>query len=84
MCFSPDGRSLYDALGPDYSLLRFDPRVNVDGFVQAAERRGVPLAVVDVPMESAYAISIRTSLRWFVRTSISPGAATPSLPIRWR
>ena len=49
----PDGRSLYDLLGPDYSLLRFDASVDVDGLVQAAAHRGVPLVVVDLPAESA-------------------------------
>ena len=44
-------RSLYDALGPDYSLLRFDPRLEVAPLLRAAEHRGVPLAVVDVPEE---------------------------------
>ena len=43
-----DGRSLYDALGPDYTLLRLDPAVPVDGLVQAARERGVPLAVLDL------------------------------------
>jgi len=51
--FLPDGRSLYDLLGPDYSLLRFDPGVDVDGLVQAAAHRGVPLIVVDLPAEIA-------------------------------
>jgi len=51
--FLPDGRSLYDLLGPDYSLLRFDPSVHVEGLVQAAAHRGVPLVVVDLPAESA-------------------------------
>ena len=51
--FLPDGRSLYDLLGPDYSLLRFDPAVEVDGLVQAAAHRGVPLIVVDLPAENA-------------------------------
>ena len=51
--FLPDGRSLYDLLGPDYSLLRFDKAVDVDGLVQAAAHRGVPLTVVDLPAESA-------------------------------
>ena len=35
-----DGRSLYDALGPDYTLLRFDPDVDVSGLLQAAARAG--------------------------------------------
>jgi 2-polyprenyl-6-methoxyphenol hydroxylase-like FAD-dependent oxidoreductase len=50
----PDGRSLYDALGPDYTLLRLDPRLEVSGLLGAAEDRGVPLAVLDLPSESPY------------------------------
>jgi hypothetical protein len=41
-------RSLYDALGPDYTLLRFDPRTHVTGIVEAGARRNVPLRVLDV------------------------------------
>jgi 2-polyprenyl-6-methoxyphenol hydroxylase-like FAD-dependent oxidoreductase len=48
-----DGRSLYDALGPGYTLLRFDPRLPVSGFVQAAEARDVPLSVLDVKSPEA-------------------------------
>jgi 2-polyprenyl-6-methoxyphenol hydroxylase-like FAD-dependent oxidoreductase len=46
-----DGRSLYDALGPDYTLIRVDPAVRIAGIVEAAARRGVPLAVrgLDAP-----------------------------------
>ncbi len=51
-----DGRSLYDALGPEYTLLRFDPRIDVSGLVQAASRRGVPLAVLDVDAADAPAL----------------------------
>ena len=36
-----DGRSLYDALGPEYTLLRFDPTVAVDGLLAAAAARNV-------------------------------------------
>jgi hypothetical protein len=43
-----DGRSLYDAMGQDYTLLRFDPRVDVSALTDAAAARGVPLAVLDV------------------------------------
>jgi hypothetical protein len=43
-----DGRSLYDALGDGYGLVRFDKSASVDGLVAAAKRRGVPLAVLDV------------------------------------
>jgi 2-polyprenyl-6-methoxyphenol hydroxylase-like FAD-dependent oxidoreductase len=48
-----DGRSLYDAVGPDYTLLRLDPRAEVDGLVRVAAARGVPLSVLDVDAEEA-------------------------------
>jgi 2-polyprenyl-6-methoxyphenol hydroxylase-like FAD-dependent oxidoreductase len=43
-----DGRSLYDALGPGYTLLRFDASVSSAALEDAAARRGVPLRVLDV------------------------------------
>ena len=43
-----DGRSLYDAFGPGYTLLRFDSAVDVARFLAAAEERRVPLALVDI------------------------------------
>jgi len=43
-----DGRSLYDALGPGYTLLRFDRTVDVGALLSAANARDVPLAVLDV------------------------------------
>lgn len=45
----PDGRSLYDPMGPEFTLLRFDPTVDVAGLAAAAASRGVPLRVLDVP-----------------------------------
>ncbi len=42
------GQSLYDALGPGYTLIRIDPTVAVAGLRDAAARRNVPLAVLDV------------------------------------
>ncbi|WP_254067736.1 FAD-dependent oxidoreductase [Burkholderia sp. L27(2015)] len=42
------GRSLYDALGADYSLLRFDRSVDVAPLERAAQLRGVPLKIVDI------------------------------------
>ena len=48
-----DGRSLYDALGPDFTLLRFDPTVNVGTLIEAAQRCDLPLAVVDVDADEA-------------------------------
>jgi hypothetical protein len=51
-----DGRSLYDAMGPDYTLLRFDPAVDVAGLRTAALERGVPLEVLDVDSAEAAAV----------------------------
>jgi 2-polyprenyl-6-methoxyphenol hydroxylase-like FAD-dependent oxidoreductase len=48
-----DGRSLYDAFGSDYTLLRFDARADVAPLANAAAARGVPLAVLDVARASA-------------------------------
>jgi 2-polyprenyl-6-methoxyphenol hydroxylase-like FAD-dependent oxidoreductase len=41
-------RSLYDWMGPDYTLLRLDPTAHVGGIVAAAAQRGLPLTVLDV------------------------------------
>jgi 2-polyprenyl-6-methoxyphenol hydroxylase-like FAD-dependent oxidoreductase len=54
-----DGRSLYDAAGAGFALLRFDRSVAVDAMVAAAQRRGVPLAVVDIDDEPAQALYAR-------------------------
>jgi hypothetical protein len=43
-----DGRSLYDALGPGYTLLRLDASAPTAALEDAARARGVPLVVVDV------------------------------------
>ena len=43
-----DGRSLYDAMGSDYTLLRFARDVNVSALMSAAAERGVPLTLLDV------------------------------------
>jgi 2-polyprenyl-6-methoxyphenol hydroxylase-like FAD-dependent oxidoreductase len=48
-------RSLYDALGADYTLLRTDAGVDVDGVVAAARERRLPLALLDVPATAARA-----------------------------
>lgn len=43
------GRSLYDALGPDYTLVRTDVKANVAGLLAAAAERRFPLALLDAP-----------------------------------
>jgi hypothetical protein len=50
----PDGRSLYDAMGAWYTLLRFDPTVDVSALVRSAGEHHVPLEVLDVPMNEPY------------------------------
>ncbi len=52
-----DGRPLWDALGPGYTLLRFDPQAGVSGLREAAAAARVPLDVLDVeglPVPPAY------------------------------
>ncbi|MGC1561124.1 MAG: FAD-dependent oxidoreductase [Bradyrhizobium sp.] len=46
-----DGKSLYDALGPEFTLLRTDPAVEIGGLVAAAAQRGMPMIVLDVDAE---------------------------------
>jgi 2-polyprenyl-6-methoxyphenol hydroxylase-like FAD-dependent oxidoreductase len=48
-----DGRSLYDAFGPGFTLLRFDPKVDIGALLEAAARRSVPMVMVDVDSEEA-------------------------------
>jgi 2-polyprenyl-6-methoxyphenol hydroxylase-like FAD-dependent oxidoreductase len=43
-----DGRSLYDAFGQGYTLLRLDERVDVEPLLAAARARKLPLTVVNV------------------------------------
>lgn len=43
----PDGTSLYDQLGADYTLLRLSPDTDPTPFVRAAAATGVPLTVLD-------------------------------------
>ena len=57
-----DHRSLYDALGPDYTLVRVDPSGHVSGIIEAAARRRLPLLVVDVDTSDARSIHARLTL----------------------
>lgn len=43
----PDGSSIYDHLGPGFTLLQMTPGVDVEPFERAAEDRRIPLSVVD-------------------------------------
>jgi hypothetical protein len=44
-----DDRSVFDVLGPAFTLLRMDPSVSVTSWTSAADDLGIPLAVVDLP-----------------------------------
>jgi 2-polyprenyl-6-methoxyphenol hydroxylase-like FAD-dependent oxidoreductase len=44
----PDGRPIYDALGPGYTLLRLDSNIVVTPLVDAMHDGGVPIEVVDL------------------------------------
>ncbi|TWF77227.1 2-polyprenyl-6-methoxyphenol hydroxylase-like FAD-dependent oxidoreductase [Pseudonocardia hierapolitana] len=55
----PDGRSLFDALGPYYTLLRRNRSVEVGHLVAAASMRGVPLAVLDLDAEASEELAPR-------------------------
>jgi 2-polyprenyl-6-methoxyphenol hydroxylase-like FAD-dependent oxidoreductase len=50
-----DGASLYDAMGPEFTLLRFDPGADAMPLVRAASKRKLPLRVVDVAAPPAIA-----------------------------
>ncbi len=47
-----DGGSLYDAMGPEFTLLRLDPAIGVTALERAARDRKVPLTVIDVALSA--------------------------------
>jgi 2-polyprenyl-6-methoxyphenol hydroxylase-like FAD-dependent oxidoreductase len=51
--------SLYDTLGPDYTLVRVDPNARISGLIEAAAQRDVPLVIVDVDTPDARALYAR-------------------------
>jgi hypothetical protein len=53
--FLPDGRSMYDAFGPAYTLLRLDPALDVAPLQAAAARVNLPLTLLDLAGEAATA-----------------------------
>jgi 2-polyprenyl-6-methoxyphenol hydroxylase-like FAD-dependent oxidoreductase len=48
-----DGRSLYDVMGREFTLVRFDPAIDVRPLELAARERSVPLTVLDVERPEA-------------------------------
>ncbi len=55
-----DGSSLYDQLGPEFTMIRVGSREPVDDVVESARRRGIRLDIVDLPDECASDIYDRT------------------------
>jgi 2-polyprenyl-6-methoxyphenol hydroxylase-like FAD-dependent oxidoreductase len=56
-CWIGDGVSIFDRLGPGFALVRLGgARCDTRGLEDAARRRGVPLAVLDVAGEEARAL----------------------------
>ena len=51
-----NGRSLYDAMGPEYTLLRLDRTINTEPLQCAATAQGVPLSVLDLEGDEASAL----------------------------
>jgi 2-polyprenyl-6-methoxyphenol hydroxylase-like FAD-dependent oxidoreductase len=50
-----DGVSLYDRMGPEFTLLRFDPAADVMPLARAAGERKLPLRVIDAAAPAAMA-----------------------------
>ena len=48
-----DGRSLYDAMGTEFTLLRFDSAIDVAPLEAAGRTRGLPLKVLDLERPGA-------------------------------
>ncbi len=55
-----DGRSLYDAFGPAYTLLRFDRHAGVAPLQRAAQAAGMPLTVLDIDAPAVPAEYVHT------------------------
>jgi 2-polyprenyl-6-methoxyphenol hydroxylase-like FAD-dependent oxidoreductase len=48
-----DGRSLYDAMGPEFTLLRSDPAIEVASLEAAARQRSLPLRILDIDVPAS-------------------------------
>jgi hypothetical protein len=68
-----DGRSVFDAMGPGYTLLRYDPACDVMELLEAARRSGVPLTLLELspaeagparPAENLLLVRPDTHIAW--------------------
>ncbi len=77
-----DGRSLYDATGDGFALLRFDPAIDVSPLTKAAAARGMQLRVVDLdPAEGGEAYTEKLVLSRPDQHVAWRGNALPDDPI---
>ena len=70
-------KSIYDLLGPDYTLLRFRRDADASALTAAAERAGIPLVLVDAdrPAEGAFShdlLIVRTDQHIAWRGNVAP------------
>jgi hypothetical protein len=70
-----DGRSLYDALGPEFTVLRFDPAIETGGLVAAAAQQGLPPVVLDVDADDSASLYLRKLWSSPAQISTWPGVA---------
>ncbi|HYG43312.1 MAG TPA: FAD-dependent oxidoreductase [Bordetella sp.] len=56
------GTPVYDAMGPGYTLLRFDPAIDAAPLQRAARARGLPLAVLEADRRDPRAAVYRHAL----------------------
>jgi 2-polyprenyl-6-methoxyphenol hydroxylase-like FAD-dependent oxidoreductase len=68
-----EGRSAYEAFGAWFTLLRFDPAIDVGSLVAAAAERRVPLDVLDVAPDERTAVYTHALL-----------LSRPDLHVGWR
>jgi hypothetical protein len=57
-----DGKSLHDALGPEFTLLRFTPKVDLSELMATAAQRSFPLVVLDIAGHNNVASPYREQL----------------------
>lgn len=57
-----DGRSLFDALGPAYTLLRRDKAVDAQPLLDAASSQGLPLSLLDAEPRDGWPAACRHAL----------------------
>jgi 2-polyprenyl-6-methoxyphenol hydroxylase-like FAD-dependent oxidoreductase len=57
-----NGRSAYDVLGVDYTLLRFDTKVDARPLLDAAAARGVPVKLLDIKADERTSVYKHTLL----------------------